>query len=198
MTAQRAAATFGLLAALSVPELAGAMSLPEAIALAQRSNPTLAQSKAQADAADARFSEARAGRLPSVILSGEGGTGTSDLGGFFGFGRSHVSPRGATLELRQPLFSGGAVSASIDRAREGRDAALAHVGGAKAVLRVQVAEAYVAVLSATELLALQEAQVRQMAEIARQAALKFKDGDNTRVLSSATTFQQPISVSVQA
>lgn len=153
------------------------MSLPEAIALAQKSNPTLAQSKAQADAADARLSQARAGRLPTAVLSGESGWGTTDLGGFFGFGRSNVSPRAAALELRQPLFTGGAVTAAIDRAREGRDAALAQTAGAKALLSAQVAEAYVTVLSAGQLLTLQESQVRQLGEIARQAELRFKDGE---------------------
>ena len=109
MTALRAAAVLGLFAAICLPGMASAMSLPEAIALAQKSNPTLARSTAQADAADARLSEARAGRLPTVVLSGESGWGTTDLGGFFGFGRSTVSPRGAALEVRLPLFAGGAI-----------------------------------------------------------------------------------------
>ncbi len=176
----RATAALGLLAAICLPGIATAMSLDEAIALAQRSNPTLAQSKAQADAADARLSEARAGRMPTVVLSGEAGWGTTDLGGFFGFGRSNVSPRGAVLEVRQPLFAGGAITAAIDRAREGRDAALAQAAGAKALLSAQVAEAYVTVLSAGQLLALQEAQVRQLDEIAQQAELKFRDGETPR------------------
>ena len=156
------------------------MSLPEAIALAQKSNPTLAQSKAQADAADARLSEARAGRLATVVLSGESGWGTTDLGGFFGFGRSNVSPRGAALEVRQPLFAGGAINAAIDRAREGRDAALAQAAGAKALLSAQVAQAYVTVLSAGQLLSLNQAQVRQLSEIVRQAELTFRDGQTPR------------------
>jgi TolC family type I secretion outer membrane protein len=156
------------------------MSLDEAIALAQKSNPTLAQSTAQADAADARLAEARAGRMPTVVLSGEAGWGTTDLGGFFGFGRSNISPRGAALEVRQPLFAGGGITAAIDRAHEGRDAALAQAAGAKALLSAQVAEAYITVLSAGQLLSLQDAQVRQLDEIAGQAELKFKDGETPR------------------
>ncbi len=156
------------------------MSLPEAIALARASNPTLAQSKAQADAAGARLAQARAGRLPTVALSGQAGWGTMNLGGFFGFGSSDVWPRGAALELRQPIYSGGAVSAAIERAREGRDAALAQAAGARALLSAQVADAYVTVLSAGQILALQEAQVRQLEEIVRQAELKFKDGETPR------------------
>jgi outer membrane protein len=160
--------------------LALGLAAGEAITLAQRANPSLAQAKAQADGADARLAQARAGRLPTLTLSGEAGKGTTDLGGFFGFGRADVSPRGAALELRQPLFTGGAVSAAIDRAREGRDAALAQVGGAKALLASQAAEAYVAVLSTREILALNEAQVRQMGEIAGQAELRFKGGETAR------------------
>ncbi|MFD3262833.1 TolC family outer membrane protein [Phenylobacterium ferrooxidans] len=170
----------GLTAGLAAPHSALALSLPEAIARAQNTNPGLAQSRAQSDVADARLAEARAGRLPSLILSGEAGEGRTDLGGFFGFGRTDVSPRAAALQLSQPLFTGGAVSAAIARARAGRDATLAQVGGAKALLAAQAAEAYVAVLSAREILGLNEAQVRQMGEIARQAELRFKGGETAR------------------
>jgi TolC family type I secretion outer membrane protein len=170
----------GALAALSAPGAAWALSLPEAIALAQRDNPGFAQTRAQAEAADARLAQARAMRLPSLSLAGEAGQGTTDLSGFFGFGQADVSPRAAALELRQPIFSGGAISAGVARARAGRDAALAQVGGARALLAAQVAEAYVAVISAGEILRLHEAQLRQMTEIERQAQLRFKAGEIPR------------------
>ena len=176
----RALLALGLAAGLAAPQVAFALSLQEAIALAQGANPVLAQSRAQTDAAEARLAQAQAGRLPALTLSGEVGQGTTDLGGFFGFGRADVSPRGAALELRQPLFTGGAVSAGIERARQGRDAAIAQAGGAKALLAAQAAEAYVAVLAAREILALNDAQVRQMAEIAGQADLRFKGGETPR------------------
>jgi outer membrane protein len=165
---------------LVAPKGAWALTLQEAIALAQRGNPALAQSAAQTEAAEARLAQARAGRLPALTLSGEAGQGTTDLGGFFGFGRSDISPRGATLELRQPLFAGGAVIAAIDRARQTRDVAIAQAAGARALLAAQAAEAYVAVLSAREILALNEAQVRQMGEIANQAQMRFTGGETTR------------------
>lgn len=176
----RAVLALGLAAGLMAPQAALALSLTESIALAQRGNPGLAQSRAQAEAALARLAQARAARLPSLTLSGEAGTGTTDLGGFFGFGKSDISPRAAELELRQPLYTGGAASAGIDRASEARDAALAQVGGVKALLTAQTAEAYVAVLNAREIVALHEAQVRQMDEIARQAGLRFKGGEVAR------------------
>lgn len=180
MTPRRTILALGLAAGLAAPQTAFALSLQEAIALAQRANPVIDQSKSQRDAADARLVQARAGGLPSLTLSGESGRGTTDLGGFFGFGRADVSPRAAALELRQPLFTGGAVSAAIDRAREGRNAALAQAGGARALLAAQAAEAYVAVLAAQEILALNEAQVRQMGEISGQAQLRFQGGETPR------------------
>lgn len=180
MSSTRVFLALGLAAALAAPVGASAMSLSEAIALARQANPGLAQSRAQADAAAARLAQAKSGRLPSLTLSGEAGSGTTDLGGFFGFGQSDVSPRSAALVLRQPLFTGGAVSAAIERANAARDAALAQVGGARALLAAQTAEAYVAVLSGEEMLALHIAQARQMDEIVRQAELRFKGGEVAR------------------
>ncbi len=169
-----------LAAGMLAPSVAFGLSLDEAIALARRNNPVLAQSHAQADAAAARLKQAEAARLPTVTLSGEAGTGETDLGGFFGFRRADVDPRAAALELRQPLFTGGAISAGVARARGGKDAAFAQLGGARATLAAQVAEAYVGVLSACELLALHEAQVTQMQEVARQADLRFTRGEAAR------------------
>ena len=176
----RAVLALGVAAGLSLPHAAFALSLQQAVALAQRGNPVLAQSRAVTDAANAHLIQAQAGRLPTLTLSGEAGQGTTDLGGFFGFGRADVSPRATALELRQPLYTGGGVSAAIERARQGRDAAIAQAGGVKSLLAAQAAEAYVAVLSAHEILALNEAQLRQFDEIAQQAELRFKDGETPR------------------
>lgn len=162
------------------PSGASAMTLPEAIAMARRANPDLAQVQAQSDAALARLAQARAGRLPSLTLSAEAASGTSDLGGFFGFGQSDVTPRAVSLQLRQPLFSGGAVSAAVAQAGEERSVALAEVVGAAALLSAQVAGAYVGVLSAQDMLALSRAQVAQMETITTQARLRFKAGEIPR------------------
>ena len=180
MSTIRAVLALTLLASAATPSGAWAMTLPEAIAQARRANPGLAQVRAQSDAASARLAQARAGRLPSLTLSGESASGTSDLGGFFGFGQSDVSPRAASLQLRQPLFSGGGVSAAIAQAQEGRAAAVARVGGAASMLSAEVAAAYVGVLSAQDMVALVQAQARQIDTITAQAALRFKGGEIPR------------------
>jgi len=186
----RAVLALTLLASALAPLGASAMTLPEAIALARRANPDLAQVQARSDAASARLAQARAGRLPSLTLSAEGASGTSDLGGFFGFGQSDVTPRAASLQLRQPLFTGGGVSAAIAQAGEGRAAALAEVGGAAAMLNAQVAAAYVAVLSAQDMLTLSRAQVVQMETITAQADLRFKGGEIPRTELDQATARQ--------
>lgn len=176
----RAVLALTLLASVAAPWAASAMTLPEAIAMARRANPGLAQVQAQSDAASARLAQARAGRLPSLTLSAESASGTTDLGGFFGFGQSDVSPRAASLQLRQPLFSGGGVSAAITQAGEGKAAAQAHVGGATAMLSAEVASSYVGVLSAQDMVALSRAQLAQMETITSQAQLRFKGGEIPR------------------
>ncbi|MGA0599576.1 TolC family outer membrane protein [Caulobacter sp. KR2-114] len=174
----------GLVALIAALVLAApsvhALSLEDAVALARRSNPDLAAARAQADAATARLKQAQAGRLPTVTLSGEAGTGTTDLGGFFGFGRADVRPRAGAVELRQPLFAGGALTAAVEGARAGRDAALARAAGAEALLSAQAAEAYVGVQSAEQMLALLDVQVTQTTEVERQARLRFEHGEIAR------------------
>ena len=173
-----------LLIAVAAASLAAggaqAMTLPEAIARAESYNPTLAQARAEADGAEARLDQARAARLPSLTLSGQSGQGTSDLGGFFGFGEQDVTPRAAVAELRQPLFAGGAINAGVDRARGGLQAARAGASGARARLTADVAEVYVGARSAREMLAVNLAQLATLEEVFRQTELRFNGGEVAR------------------
>ena len=175
---------------LAAPASALALSLDEAIALARKSNPEFAIARAQADGAKARKAEAEAARWPSLTVSGESGQGSLDLGGFFGIGKADVSPRGAQVELRAPLFTGGAVSAAIAAARAEQSAAEQSVSAAAAGLETRVAEAYVGVQAAERLLDLARLGDRQAAEILRQARLRFEKGEIARTdVDQATAHQ---------
>lgn len=186
----RAVLAVALLVSAAAPLGVSALTLPEAIALARRANPGLAQVQAHSEAASARLAQARAGRLPSLTLSAESASGTTDLGGFFGFGQNDVSPRAVSLQLSQPLFSGGGVSAAIARAGEGKAVAQAQAGGAVALLSADVAATYVGVLSAQDMLALSRSQVVQMETITSQARLRFNGGEIPRTdLDQATARQ---------
>lgn len=90
-------------AGLVPPKSTLALKHQDAIALAQRGNPALAQSVAQTDVAEAPLAQPRAGRLPALTLSGDAGQGTTDLGGFFGFVDENAVPMvRALLRLYPP------------------------------------------------------------------------------------------------
>lgn len=164
------------LAPLSV----GATTLDEAIAAARAYNPQLRAAQARVGAADARLDAAKGARLPTVSLTGEYTSGRNDLGGFFGFEAADVDPRAVRLELSQPLFSGGALSAGVDQARAGRQAAEARLALADDELQVAVARAYAGVGSAQELLRASDANLAAFDAWARQAELRFKAGEIPR------------------
>ena len=173
----RLASGLALALALAAPRPSLATSLDEAIARALKTHPDMAEAAADLDLADARLAEARAAGLPQVAVVGQTGHGTSDLGGFFGFGKSTVDPRAVSLEVRQTLVSGGAVLGGMEQARQGRRAAATLSRGQGLKLAARVAQAYGAVLSARDNLAQSATYASATAEIARQAALRFKAGE---------------------
>lgn len=169
-----------LAAAVCVPSVAAAMTLDEAIALAEKSSPAARAADADQAAADARLAEAKSGYLPSVALQGETGHGPNDLGGFFGFKKKDTNPRSVSLEARQHLFTGGALEAGVDAARAGDQAARHGALSARAALAVSVAEAYGGVLSAEALYAATAKYRDEVATIAGQAKLRFNAGEIPR------------------
>lgn len=165
---------------LGLAPAAHALSLPEAIDAARTYSPLMGEARAQRDAARARLVQARGAALPNVVISAEAGEGEADLGGFFGFQDSDMSPRAAAIELRQSLFAGGAIAGAIRQAGAGREMAAYRLDGAQAGLSLMVARAYAGVLTATEVRALHQAQVTQMEEIVRHARLRFEAGEIPR------------------
>lgn len=106
--------------------------------------------------------------------------GRNDLGGFFGFGAADVDPRSLRLELSQPLYSGGALTAAVDQARAGEAGAKARLVQAEDALQVAVARAYAGVRSAQALLEASQAQAKAFDEWARQAQRRFAAGEIPR------------------
>ena len=166
--------------ALAAPAGAWATSLDDAIALALKTNPDMASARADLEMASARVREAQGAALPQVTLTGSAGTGRADLGGFFGFGKSDIDPRAAQIEVRQPIFTGGALMAGIDQARQGWDASAHLSQSARAGLVTRVAEAYGGVLSATSTHEMVETYLKATEKVARQAELRFNAGEIPR------------------
>ncbi len=176
MKLSQACSALVLLAALA-PTGAWATSLDDAIAVALKTNPETLEARANIDFADSKVREARSAALPQVSLSGETGHGRTNLSGFFGFGKANLDPRTAQIELRENLFSGGAVLAGINQAKQGREAALQISEGTKARLIAQVAEAYGDVLYAKAVFDVTTTYLNTTEDVARQAKLRFAAGE---------------------
>lgn len=167
-------------ALLALPPLAKATTLEEAIAAARAYNPDLRAARAQTDAAKARLDAAKGARLPTIGLAGEYMSGRNDLGGFFGFAAADVDPRAVRLEVAQPLYSGGAILAGVDKARAGQAGAKAQLVQADDALQVAVARAYVGVRTAQAFFEASQAHAKAFDEWARQAHLRFAAGEIPR------------------
>lgn len=159
---------------------ARATTLDQAIDLALKHDPGLERVRAENDAAQARLRQARAGRTPTVTLEGSAAAASTDFGPFFGFGRHDLTPRSAALSIRQPLFAGGAIDASIAQARAGDDAARSAIDSARLKLIADVAGAFVGVQTATKALELRQRQVEELSLVLDQSRLRFADGESPR------------------
>ena len=155
-----------------------ALTLDEAIAAAMAHAPEVAAARADADTADARLREAKAGGLPSATVTGTIGVGRLDPQNFFGLGAADVTPRAAQLSIEQPLFAGGRVRAGIAQARAGSEAAKAGEDATRSQIVAAVAQAYGEVLTSRRLIALNREFLAQMQEIQRQAQLRYKAGES--------------------
>jgi outer membrane protein len=167
-------------ALLTLASVAQATTLEDAITAARAYNPDLRAAKAQADAAGARLDAAKGARLPTIGLAGEYMSGRNDLGGFFGFAAADVDPRSVRLELSQPLYAGGALTAGVDQARAGQTGAMARLVEADDMLQVAVARAYAGVRAAEAFFEASQAQTKAFDEWARQARLRFAAGEIPR------------------
>jgi outer membrane protein len=166
----------GALAASS----AAAMTLDQAIASALSSDPGLKRAQAERDGASARLQQARAGALPSLTVSGSAAAGSTDFGPFFGFGRRDLHPTTAQITVQQPVFTGGGVSAAIDQAKAGQSGARSQFENVRLGLIADVAEAYEAARRSDQVLALNQAEVGELALFADQARRRFTAGDAPR------------------
>ncbi len=166
-----------LAAALWLAAPAAAVSLDEAIAAALATAPAALQAEAGLEAADARLRQARGAALPSASVSGSIGTGRLDPKGYFGLTAQDVTPRAAMAAIEQPLFAGGRINAGREAAVAGRAGAQATLALTRATLAAEVANAYAAILTANREVELRRAQLAQMAEIERQAGLRYKAGE---------------------
>jgi outer membrane protein len=178
MTVRRLAIPSAVALAMALtPALAAAATLDEAIALALKHDPGLRRAAAELDAAHARLTEARAGRLPTVTLQASISEAPTAYGHFFGFPDQTLTPRTAGIEVREHLFNGGATDAAVGRAKAGEASASDEFAATQLGLAADVADAFEGVGVADQSLALQHRQADELALVVQQATRKFQDGE---------------------
>jgi len=183
----------GAAAAICLAVPASATTLDEAIAAALSQAPDVVAARAQLDAAGGRVTQARSAGFPVATVTGTIGTGHLDPDGFFGLGASDVTPRAAQGTIEQPLFTGGRVGSAIRRAKAGRSAAEAGFRFVRGQVVTDTAAAYGAVLVGQRQVELSRRLVEELAEIERQARLRFKAGE-----SPSTDVSQAVARSAEA
>jgi outer membrane protein len=183
--------------ALAIPLLLGgsaaafAETLLSALARAYYGNPDLNQSRASVRARDEDAPKALAGMRPKANIQATGGPQFSnvkipagrrqlDNGRVYSYDEYLGWPRGATLNLSQNLFDGGATENSVKRAESG-------VFGARATLRLTEqailqngATAYMNVLRDTAALNLRKNNIAVLEEQLKQTRDRFQVGEVTR------------------
>lgn len=157
--------------------VAWAQGLDAAIADALANAPALAAAKADEAAAKARLDRARAESNPLLRVEGSVGTGRIDNGGFFGITAANTTPLAVQGVAEMPLYAGGRIAAAIDQAKGGAQIAGFQAEQTRLHTVVQAIAAYAEVLTTRKLDARFGQLVNELAEVERQAGLRFKAGE---------------------
>ena len=178
------------IAAVSIPHIANAQTLTEALAAAYRSNPALMAERERLLEVDEDWVQARAlGRTsananvditPQIVRADAIdflGDGLDNVGGSETTG---LVSRQAGVEVIQPLYQGGLVSASRRRARSGVQAARESLRDTEQELMRQVADAYADVVRNREAERIRRNNVRVLLQQKEASTARFEVGAGSR------------------
>jgi outer membrane protein len=193
-------------------EAAGPSTLQEALAAAYANNPTLLTARAQLRATDEGVPAALSGWRPQVSFTGSAGRAagsTSQYNSTFNttvYGRLERNINASQLQLTQPIYSGGKVSASTHKARNQVLAARAQLLATEEQVFENTISAYVSVVQTEQILRInintEQILVRQL----QSTNARFSVGELTRTdvaqseaaLASATAARQTAEGNVQS
>src|SRR5580698_9444318 len=97
---------------------ASAETLSDAIALAYETNPTLQAARAQLRGTDEEYVQAESGLRPTVNLNAAANYGNESTGALGpSISGANFGSASVTVQVNQPLYTGGRVSARIDAAK---------------------------------------------------------------------------------
>lgn len=131
-------------------ELAGSLTMEEAIRLALESNPTIAAARREIEATEAQILQGSLRPNPGFSYTTENAARLS---------------RSSSAQVNLPIERGDKLAARVDAAQRGRDVAISDLSGRQLKVRAAVMAAFFDVLAAQELLAL----AHDSASLARRA-----------------------------
>lgn len=153
---------------------AGAATLADAIASAYSNNPQLTAARAQVRQIDETYVQATALKRPNLNFQG---AFSQDLfANFTDAGRFWQ----ARATLLQPVWQNGRIRAQVDAARARVEAARANLAALEQDVIVQTVAAYADVLRTSELVRLNQNQVRVLRQELQASQDRFEVGDLTR------------------
>jgi len=154
---------------------ARADTLADAIALAYQTNPTLQSQRAQLRALDEGYVQARAGFRPQangqLQASYQNGPSTYDVG---------VTTDSASLNLSQPLYTGGLTSAQVRAAQGDIQSGRQKLRQVEASVLQAVIQAYVDVRRDQQALAIAQENVKVLRRQFDETKARFEVGQITR------------------
>src|SRR5579871_6548725 len=173
---------------VSAQEAPAALTLDQAFATALKQHPALQQADAQVGAAKARVQQARAGMMPSLVLQGTatdgplGAPAFGPIGNPALYGASPLSVQGMAgdpikkqfgggLNITQTLFDFGRTQHLVASRRGLFSAAEEDAEAQKALVLLGVQQSYLNVLRSQQLVAVQQANLRQRETTLKQARL---------------------------
>jgi outer membrane protein len=162
---------------MASPVWAQGQDLNATIADALAHAPALAEAQAGEAQAQARFDGAKAQGNPMLSVEGQIGAGRIDNGGFFGFASHNVTPLALRAGAEMPLYAGGRVAAAVDQARGGQALAAMAMADARSRVMVGAVAAHAEVLAARRIETRYQQLATELAEVERQARLRFQSGE---------------------
>ena len=165
-------------ALLTVAQPAAAEDLRDAIILAYQTNPTLLAQRSQQRAQDESYVQARAGLRPQVDASAGVGYVRQWPAPVFGSDESNSSS--ATVQLSQPLYTGGRVSHGIDAAMAGIERGREALRNVEQQIMLSVIQAYADVIRDTEVLRIRDTNLGVLRRQLEEAEARFEVGEITR------------------
>lgn len=169
-----------ILASLGMAAPAGAETLIEAMAHAYNSNPTLLAARSALRATDESVPQALSGWRPSVSIVGEAGHMKTETKTTSTSASSDLNPWSVQIQVQQPLYTGGRVSASVRNAENTVLAGRASLMNTEQTVLLNVATAYMNVLRDEALLELNRKNVEVLKRQLQAAQDRFRVGEITR------------------